>query len=67
MADGEVAAAASGVFALGGTVAVTRLGFGAMQITGPGVWGEPADRGRDQPPPARWRTWRRTSTPPRSS
>jgi pyridoxine 4-dehydrogenase len=44
MADGEVAAAASGVFALGGTVAVTRLGFGAMQITGPGVWGEPADR-----------------------
>jgi pyridoxine 4-dehydrogenase len=44
MADGEVAAAASGVFALGSTVAVTRLGFGAMQITGPGVWGEPADR-----------------------
>jgi pyridoxine 4-dehydrogenase len=44
MADGEVAAAASGVFALGGTVAVTRLGFGAMQITGRGVWGEPADR-----------------------
>jgi pyridoxine 4-dehydrogenase len=24
---------------------VTRLGFGAMRITGPGIWGEPADRG----------------------
>jgi pyridoxine 4-dehydrogenase len=45
MADGELAAAASGVFALGGNVAVTRLGYGAMRITGPGIWGEPADRG----------------------
>jgi len=44
MADGEVAAAASGVFPLGGTVAVTRLGYGAMRITGRGIWGEPADR-----------------------
>src|SRR6516225_11619634 len=44
MADGEVAAAASGVFSIGGTVAVTRLGYGAMRITGPGIWGEPADR-----------------------
>jgi len=45
MADGELAAAASGVFSLGGTVAVTRLGYGAMRITGRGIWGEPADRG----------------------
>jgi len=43
--DGEPAAAGSGVFALGGNLAVTRLGFGAMRITGPGIWGEPADRG----------------------
>jgi len=45
MLDSELVAAASGVFSLGGNVAVTRLGYGAMQITGRGVWGEPADRG----------------------
>jgi aryl-alcohol dehydrogenase-like predicted oxidoreductase len=37
-------AAASGTYALGGDLVVHRLGFGAMQITGPGIWGEPADR-----------------------
>ncbi len=37
-------AAASGTFRLGGTLAVHRLGFGAMRVTGPGIWGEPADR-----------------------
>jgi pyridoxine 4-dehydrogenase len=31
-------------FTLGGDLVVNRLGFGAMQITGPGIWGEPADR-----------------------
>jgi aryl-alcohol dehydrogenase-like predicted oxidoreductase len=36
--------AASGRFTLGGR-AVNRLGYGAMQITGRGIWGEPADRG----------------------
>jgi len=36
-------AASSGRFALGGDLPVTRLGFGAMRITGPGIWGEPAD------------------------
>ena len=36
-------AAASGTFRIGGDLEVTRLGFGAMQITGPGVWGEPRD------------------------
>ncbi|OUC95754.1 aldo/keto reductase [Streptomyces swartbergensis] len=37
-------AAESGVFRIGGDLPVNRLGFGAMRLTGPGVWGEPADR-----------------------
>lgn len=37
-------AARSGVFRIGGQLPVNRLGFGAMQLTGRGVWGEPADR-----------------------
>jgi aryl-alcohol dehydrogenase-like predicted oxidoreductase len=32
-------------FKIGGDLAVHRLGFGAMRLTGPGIWGEPADRG----------------------
>src|SRR5215470_9794250 len=32
-------------FVIGGDLVVDRLGYGAMQLTGPGVWGEPADRG----------------------
>ncbi|HEY1969236.1 MAG TPA: aldo/keto reductase [Pseudonocardia sp.] len=36
-------AAESGEILLGGTLAVNRLGFGAMRITGPGIWGPPAD------------------------
>jgi pyridoxine 4-dehydrogenase len=44
MAEGDLTAAASGVFSLGGNMPVTRLGYGAMRITGPGIWGEPADR-----------------------
>ena len=34
----------SGEFRIGGDLPITRLGFGAMRITGGGVWGEPADR-----------------------
>lgn len=34
----------SGTFAIGGNLPVYRLGYGAMQLTGRGVWGEPADR-----------------------
>ncbi|MEU4967490.1 aldo/keto reductase [Streptomyces smyrnaeus] len=34
---------AAGTFALGGRLPVNRLGYGAMQLTGPGVWGEPKD------------------------
>jgi len=40
------AAAASGTLAIGGDLTVRRLGFGSMQLTGKGVWGEPADRGQ---------------------
>ncbi|MBW3572791.1 MAG: aldo/keto reductase [Gemmatimonadetes bacterium] len=41
---GDPPAAASGTFRLGGEMEVHRLGFGAMRITGKGVWGPPADR-----------------------
>jgi aryl-alcohol dehydrogenase-like predicted oxidoreductase len=34
----------SGTFKIGGDLPVVRLGFGAMRITGRGIWGEPADR-----------------------
>jgi pyridoxine 4-dehydrogenase len=37
-------ASASGRFTIGGDMPVTRLGFGAMRITGKGIWGEPVDR-----------------------
>jgi len=33
----------SGTFAIGGTTTVHRLGYGAMQLTGPGIWGDPSD------------------------
>jgi len=38
-------AQASGTITLGGDLTVHRLGFGAMRLTGKGVWGPPADRG----------------------
>ena len=37
-------AEASGTFLIGGDIAVHRLGFGTMRLTGAGIWGEPADR-----------------------
>jgi aryl-alcohol dehydrogenase-like predicted oxidoreductase len=37
-------AKAAGEFTLGGDLTVRRLGFGAMRITGRGIWGEPPDR-----------------------
>jgi pyridoxine 4-dehydrogenase len=37
---------ASGTFSIGGDLEVHRLGFGAMRITGPGIWGPPEDRDR---------------------
>ncbi|HLH10429.1 MAG TPA: aldo/keto reductase [Methylovirgula sp.] len=36
-------AAASGQFEIGGDISVNRLGFGAMRLTGKGIWGDPAD------------------------
>ncbi len=39
-----VHAALSGTFRIGGERVVHRLGYGAMRITGAGVWGEPVDR-----------------------
>ena len=36
-------AAASGTFSLGGDLPIHRLGYGAMRITGKGIWGEPKD------------------------
>jgi pyridoxine 4-dehydrogenase len=37
-------AALSSTFKIGGELAVHRLGFGTMRVTGRGIWGEPADR-----------------------
>lgn len=37
-------ATAAGTFSLGGDLTVNRLGYGTMQLTGEGVWGEPDDR-----------------------
>src|SRR6266699_505212 len=39
-------AAAAGTIDVGGDLTVNRLGFGAMRITGPGIWGDPPDRDR---------------------
>ena len=37
-------ASKSGTFKIGGEIEINRLGFGAMRITGKGIWGEPEDR-----------------------
>jgi aryl-alcohol dehydrogenase-like predicted oxidoreductase len=39
--NGTVHASASGQFKLGGDLEINRMGFGAMRITGTGIWGEP--------------------------
>src|ERR1700678_2562326 len=39
-----VSAAAAGTITLGGDLTVNRLGYGAMRITGKGIWGPPADK-----------------------
>ena len=41
--DGEPNASAAGTLALGGDLDVNRMGFGAMRITGLGLWGEPEE------------------------
>ena len=39
-----VSASAAGTFAIGGDLAVNRLAYGAMRITGKGIWGPPDDK-----------------------
>jgi pyridoxine 4-dehydrogenase len=41
---GNTTAAAAGTIDIGGDLTVNRMGYGAMRITGSGIWGEPADR-----------------------
>ena len=45
MAVKNADASAAGTFRLGGDLPVHRIGFGAMRITGKGIWGPPEDRG----------------------
>jgi pyridoxine 4-dehydrogenase len=44
----QPSADAAGTIGIGGDLTVNRLGFGAMRITGQGIWGEPPDRERAQ-------------------
>jgi pyridoxine 4-dehydrogenase len=39
-----VSATAAGTFTIGGDLTVNRMGYGAMRITGEGIWGEPKDK-----------------------
>jgi pyridoxine 4-dehydrogenase len=41
--DKQKPAIKSGTYPIGGDLTVRRLGFGAMRLTGPGIWGEPAN------------------------
>jgi pyridoxine 4-dehydrogenase len=42
--NSQATAANAGTIDVGGDLTVNRLGFGAMRITGPGIWGDPPDR-----------------------
>ena len=42
--NGQPSAKAAGTIGVGGDLTVNRLGFGAMRVTGEGIWGEPPDR-----------------------
>jgi aryl-alcohol dehydrogenase-like predicted oxidoreductase len=44
MDEATLPAAAAGTIDVGGDLTVNRLGFGAMRVTGRGVWGDPPDR-----------------------
>jgi pyridoxine 4-dehydrogenase len=46
MGQQTISASAAGWFAIGGELNVARMGFGAMRITGPGIWGPPSDPDR---------------------
>src|SRR5215813_11685156 len=43
MSTTTITASAAGTFKIGGDLPIHRLGFGAMRLTGPGIWGEPKD------------------------
>jgi pyridoxine 4-dehydrogenase len=47
-ASTAVPAAAAGTITIGGDLTVNRLGFGAMRITGQGIWGEPPDAAEER-------------------
>jgi pyridoxine 4-dehydrogenase len=42
--SGQPDASAAGTISIGGDLTVNRLGFGAMRVTGEGIWGEPSNR-----------------------
>jgi pyridoxine 4-dehydrogenase len=44
--SGQPSASAAGTIGIGGDLTVNRMGYGAMRITGDGIWGEPPDRER---------------------
>ena len=44
MSKNEVTATQAGTVTLGNVIPVHRLGYGAMRLTGPGIWGPPKDR-----------------------
>ncbi|HVI78468.1 MAG TPA: aldo/keto reductase, partial [Candidatus Acidoferrum sp.] len=44
MSKKEVSANQAGTVTLGNEISVHRLGYGAMRLTGPGIWGPPKDR-----------------------
>lgn len=43
MSFSPISASMSGTYTLGGDLTFNRLGYGAMQLTGPGIWGDPRD------------------------
>jgi pyridoxine 4-dehydrogenase len=51
--NGRLTAAAAGKADVGGDLTVNLPGFGAMRITGPGIWGDPSDRDRAKEAPRR--------------
>jgi pyridoxine 4-dehydrogenase len=44
MSKKEISATQAGIVSLGNEISVNRLGYGAMRLTGPGIWGPPKDR-----------------------
>src|SRR6202034_4354792 len=44
MTTTTLSAAAAGTFTIGGDLKVNRMGYGAMRITGEGIWGPPKDK-----------------------